>query len=106
MAVSWYVNTNEDVADFRVELASLAKPVPRTLVVKDIGYNARYDVIDSLQSDEQLRLCLLVKSSLGRIRRWRKDQCQSVGPFSAGNRLGSTSCLVILSSIILSNMVW
>lgn len=100
VAVSWYVNTNEDVADFRVELASLAQPRPKTLLVKDIGYNARYDVIDSVPGGEELRMCLLVKTSLGRIRRWRQDQCQSIGPFSAANRSGMASILVVLSSIL------
>ena len=36
------MNTNEDVADFRLELTSLKKN-KRTLLVKDIGYNTRYD---------------------------------------------------------------
>ena len=35
------MNTNEDVADFRLELTSLKKN-KRTLLVKDIGYNTRY----------------------------------------------------------------
>jgi len=100
VAVSWYVNTNEDVADFRVELASLANKRPKTLLVKEIGYNARYDVIDSIPGGEELRMCLLVKTSLGRIRRWRKDQCQSIGPFSVGNRSGIASILLALSSIL------
>lgn len=90
LSVSWYVNTNEDVADFRVELATLGgkdsktgiRARPRTLLVKDLGYKTRYDVIDSIPGGEELRMCLLVKTSLGRIRRWRQDQCQSVGPFS------------------------
>ena len=37
----------------------------------------RYDVLDQVPSGEELRMCLLVKTSLGRIRRWRKEQqCQ------------------------------
>ncbi|XP_023321247.1 chaoptin [Eurytemora carolleeae] len=76
LALSWFVNTNEDVADFRLELTSLKKN-KRTLLVKDIGYNTRYDVLDQVPSGEELRMCLLVKTSLGMIRRWRKDQqCQ------------------------------
>ena len=50
-------------------------------VPQDIGYNARYDVIDSVPGGQELRMCLQVKTSLGNIRRWRQDQCQSVGPF-------------------------
>jgi len=102
---SWYVNTNEDVADFRVELASLAKPRPKTVLIKELGYNARYDVIDSIPGGEELRMCLKVKTSLGRIRRWREDQCQSVGPFSTGYRSGVATILVVLSSILTLNLV-
>jgi len=101
--VSWYVNTNEDVADFRVQLESLATPArprPRTLLVKDIGYNARYDVIDSVPGGQELRMCLQVKTSLGNIRRWRQDQCQSVGPFSQASRSGRGAGFVVLSSIL------
>jgi len=36
----------------------------------------RYDVLDHIPPGEELRMCLLVKTSLGRIRRWRQDQCQ------------------------------
>ena len=67
--LSWYVNTNEDVADFRVEVSSLADQKPRTLLVKDIAYNARYDVIKNVPGarGQELRMCLLVKNSLGRM---------------------------------------
>ena len=67
--LSWYVNTNEDVADFRVEVSSLADQKPRTLLVKDIAYNARYDVIKNVPGarGQELRMCLLVKNSLGRL---------------------------------------
>ena len=41
LALTWFVNTNEDVGDFRLELASLKGDKPRTLLVKDIGYNTR-----------------------------------------------------------------
>merc|ERR1712117_994233 len=83
LSLSWYVNTNEDVADFRVELTSLTRENgPRTLLVKDISYNSRYDVIDQVPGGEELRMCLLTKTSLGDIRRWRQDQCKPVGPFS------------------------
>ena len=76
-----------------MELASLAKPRPKTVLIKELGYNARYDVIDSIPGGEELRMCLKVKTSLGRIRRWREDQCQSVGPFSPGNRSGVAAIL-------------
>jgi len=41
LALSWFVNTNEDVGDFRLELASLREAMPKTVLVKDIGYNTR-----------------------------------------------------------------
>ena len=80
------------MADFRVELASLAQPRPKTLLVKDIGYNARYDVIDSVPGGEELRMCLL------EIHSWRQDQCNA-------NRSGMASILVVLSSILVLNFV-
>jgi hypothetical protein len=42
LALSWFVNTNEDVGDFRLELASLSQAMPKTVLVKDISYNTRY----------------------------------------------------------------
>ena len=54
------------MADFRVELTSLTRDSgPRTLLVKDISYNSRYDVIDHVPGGEELRMCLLTKTSLG-----------------------------------------
>ena len=49
---------------------------PRTLLVKDISYNTRYDVIDHVPGSggEQLRMCLLTKTSLGR-RQQRENIC-------------------------------
>jgi len=100
LSLSWYVNTNEDVADFRVELTSLTRENgPRTLLVKDISYNSRYDVIDALPGGEELRMCLLTKTSLGDIRRWRQDQCKPVGPFSGA---GSVSLGLGLVTVILT----
>ena len=50
MSLSWFVNTNEDVADFRVELTSLTRDQgPRTLLVKDISYNTRYTYIVNIE---------------------------------------------------------
>ena len=44
LALSWFVNTNEDVGDFRLELASLSQDMPKTVLVKDISYNTRWDL--------------------------------------------------------------
>ena len=49
---------------------------------------SRYDVLDHIPGGEELRMCLLVKTSLGRIRRWRQDQCQvHIGSFVDPNTL-------------------
>ena len=49
-----------------MELTSLTRDSgPRTLLVKDISYNSRYDVIDHVPGGEELRMCLLTKTSLG-----------------------------------------
>ncbi len=103
---SWFVNTNEDVGDFHLELRTRTFP-QTTLFERDISYDTRhvngtqlsfdllsvhrtnstvmpnrYQILDKLPGGEELNLCLLVKSSAGRIRRWRQDQCHKVGPFS------------------------
>ena len=135
--LSWYVNTNEDVADFRVEVSSLADQKPRTLLVKDIAYNARYDVIKNVPGarGQELRMCLLVKNSLGRsldliwkyflfsscqksqhlflgnIRRWRQDQCQDIGPLYSSRatvthpRLGLVTLMTALTWIYFKTCV-
>jgi len=101
LELSWFVNTNEDVADFRLELASHKHNRTRTVLIKDIGYNKRYDVLDQIPSGEQLRMCLLVKTSLGRIRRWRKDQqCQEVGPFYSGGAATEASIRVLNLALV------
>jgi len=100
LELSRYVNTNEDVGDFRVQLSNSSG----TLLVKDIGYANRYDVIDSAlpySAGEQLKMCLLVKTSLGRIRRWRQDQCQAVGPFSSSTQLFPLPSFLAMASLLL-----
>merc|ERR1712004_153923 len=100
LELSWYVNTNEDVGDFRVQLSNSSG----TLLVKDIGYANRYDVIDSAlpnSAGEQLKMCLLVKTSLGRIRRWRQDQCQAVGPFSSAPQLSAVPLFTTFSALLM-----
>jgi hypothetical protein len=95
LELSWYVNTNEDVGDFRIQLSNGSG----TLLVKDIGYTNRYDVIESSlpnSGGSKLKMCLLVKTSLGRIRRWREDQCQAVGPFSAAPSPPAPAILLLL----------
>ncbi len=101
---SWFVNTNEDVGDFHLELRTRAFP-QTTLFQRDISYDTRYQVLDHLPGGEELSLCLLVKSSSGRVRRWRQDQCRQVGPFTGAPRgeagVGKAPALVALVLLLL-----
>ena len=100
----WFVNTNEDVGDFRLELRTRTFP-QQTLFERDLPYDSRHQVLDNIHlggESEELNLCLLVKNSAGRLRRWRQDQCTKVGPFSGG---GAESHLkanfILISAVIL-----
>ena len=99
VTLSWFVNTNEDVADFRVELASVKTGQrPKTLLVKDISYNTRYDVIDHVPGEGELRMCLITKNSLGNIRRWRQDQCTVINEAVTGASLSASLIVVTILS--------
>ena len=87
------------MADFRVELTSLGKDHgPRTLLVKDISYNTRYDVIDHVPGEGELRMCLITKNSLGNIRRWRQDQCTVINEAVTGASLSASLIVVTILS--------
>ena len=86
---SWYVNTNEDVGDFRLELRTRTLP-QQTLFRRDLPYDNRHQILDNIKiGGEELNLCLLVKNSAGRVRRWRQDQCTKVGPFTGSGAIGN-----------------
>lgn len=78
----WSVNTNEDVADFRLELKTKSFP-PQTIFEKDVTYSERYGEVPS--SNQEASLCILGKTSTGRVRSWRQQQCQSVGDILASS---------------------
>ena len=105
---SWFVNTNEDVGDFRLELRTKGFP-QTTLFEKDISYDTRYQVLNQVPGGEELNLCLLVKNSAGRVRRWRHDQCRKVGPFNSSwssLRQAGLMHMILLMSISLLILVF
>ena len=54
--------------------------------MKNNRSHSRYKVLDRVPGGEELNLCLLVRNSAGRLRRWRQDQCRKVGPFNQAQR--------------------
>ena len=105
--LSWYVNTNEDVGNFRLELRSGGIP-QTTIFKKEVIYSKRGEVIRSLPGGQELTLCLLAETSTGRVRSWKQDQCRRVGPFSgsknlvAANHLSVFTCIVLLVSWLIN----
>ncbi len=97
---SWYVNTNEDVGDFHLELRTRKFP-QSTLFQQDIPYETRYQQLDHLPAGKELSLCLLVKNSAGRVRTWRQDQCRKVGPFSRAAEAMKISGLLLTFAALL-----
>lgn len=79
--LSWYVNTNEDVGNFRLELRSGGIP-QTTLFRKEVDYSNRHEVLRGLPGGQDLSLCLLAETSTGRLRSWKQAECKKVGPFS------------------------
>lgn len=67
MDVSWRVSTNEDVADFRLELRQKKFP-HSTIFQQDLDYTKRKEVLRPVPYGEEFTLCLLTKSSSGRVR--------------------------------------
>ncbi|CAB4065927.1 unnamed protein product [Lepeophtheirus salmonis] len=72
--LSWFVTTNEDVGDFRLEIRNSDFP-PQTIATEDVDYGSRYTIIKNEfnEPSDKLKICLLAKNSAGRIRRWRQD---------------------------------
>ena len=92
LQLTWYVSTNEDVGDFRLEVQT--RTFPRsTLFSKDLSYTTRSQAIRGVSSDSEVSMCLLAKTSTGRIRRWKQDQCRIVGPLY-GSAARATAQLV------------
>ena len=106
--MSWFVSTNEDVGDFRLELRTKGFP-QTTLFEEDVPYNTRYKILNPnipgtrTRGTDDVTICLLAKSSSGRIRRWRQNQCQGVGAGALGSatsvRPGQTMMATLLCMI-------
>ena len=74
--LSWYVNTNEDVGGFRLELRSGGIP-QTTLFTKEIPYDQRKEVVRvSPEFGDDWTMCVLVENSSGRLRRWKQENCK------------------------------
>lgn len=108
VTVSWYVTTNEDVADFllivrdtAVDKVPTAAPVedgadavaeeprdPSVVLQRVLPYTARYHALPDLAASASLELCVLAQDSAGNVRRWRRSQCRMV-PVEPSSRFGS-----------------
>ena len=74
--LSWYVNTNEDVGGFRLELRSGGIP-QTTLFSKEIPYDQRKESVRvSPEYGDDWTMCVLVENSSGRLRRWKQESCK------------------------------
>merc|ERR1712223_8599 len=102
--LKWYVSTNEDVGDFRLQLQSRSYP-RSTLFSKDVSYSTRFQAIRGIKSDDEVTLCLLAKTSTGRVRHWRDEQCKVVGPLAgSASRIEKSHNLLnvyLLSSLLI-----
>ena len=105
------MNTNEDLADF--QLALQTKSIPsKTLLQKDVSYWERYGEFHSavIPAAKDSKLCILGKTSTGRLRTWRQRECQPVShlistqTYSGGERLKAQSYeafWLVISTVVL-----
>ena len=83
MKLSWFVNTNEDVGGFRLELRSGGIP-QTTLFSKELAYDQREEVIQvSPEFGDDWTMCVLVENSAGRLRRWKQENCRKASLISS-----------------------
>lgn len=81
--LSWFVNTNEDVGGFRLELRSSGIP-QTTLFSKELPYDSRSEVIQvSPEFGDDWTMCVLVENSAGRLRRWKSENCRKASLISS-----------------------
>ena len=81
--LSWFVNTNEDVGGFRLELRSGGIP-QTTLFSKELPYDKREEVIQvSPEFGDDWTMCVLVENSAGRLRRWKQENCRKASLISS-----------------------
>ncbi|KAJ1526791.1 hypothetical protein ONE63_008362 [Megalurothrips usitatus] len=111
VVVSWYVTTNEDVADFLLvvrDTADAADKVvrapteeeeddddgvtprdPSEVLRRVLPYTSRQHTLPADLTGGALELCVLAQDSGGDVRRWRRSQCRALpagGP-GAGQQL-------------------
>ena len=97
----WYVNTNEDVGGFRLELRSSGIP-QTTLFSKELPYNQREEVIKvDPEFGNDWTMCVLVENSAGRLRRWKQENCRKASLISSGLILNPPSVIVIFLMMLL-----
>ncbi|XP_069692523.1 chaoptin-like isoform X1 [Periplaneta americana] len=80
VAVTWFVSTRSDVADFRL----VVREGQAVVLERDLPYSARSAAIAKLPSGPRLELCLLTRDSVGNVRRWRANQCAMLTPGAGG----------------------
>ena len=98
----WYVNTNEDVGGFRLELRSSGIP-QTTLFSKELPYNQREEVIRvSPEFGDDWTMCVLVENSAGRLRRWKQENCRKASLISSGVNLNAP--FITMSFLMLLNI--
>ena len=97
----WYVNTNEDVGGFRLELRSSGIP-QTTLFSKELPYNQREEVIKvDPEFGNDWTMCVLVENSAGRLRRWKQENCRKASLISSGLILNPPSVIVLFLMMLL-----
>lgn len=97
--VSWYVSTNEDVGNFKLELQT--RTFPRSVIFsQDLSYGTRHQSIHGVRADEEVNLCLLARTSTGRYRNWKQEQCRIVGPLNSGSDLRASAMALALALAI------
>ena len=85
--LSWFVNTNEDVGGFRLELRSGGIP-QTTLFSKELPYDKREETIQvSPEYGDDWTMCVLVENSAGRLRRWKQENCRKASLISSATWL-------------------
>ncbi|KAJ4443851.1 hypothetical protein ANN_05638 [Periplaneta americana] len=80
VAVTWFVSTRSDVADFRL----VVREGQAVVLERDLPYSARSAAIAKLPAGPHLELCLLTRDSVGNVRRWRANQCAMLTPGAGG----------------------
>lgn len=99
--MSWFVNTNEDVGGFRLELRSSGIP-QTTLFSKNLPYDQREENIriPPAISGQDWTMCILVENSAGRLRRWKQENCRKASLISKAARPAAAELTLLLASLL------